>query len=122
MTQQPSQPEMILATFNEEKVQNSQPLPLLGNYQSQKNASDKIISMASQNTKVYDTDDSQASALYVTQLNSLLQSGDRRRSLAHFYQCRKTETTLHKEGDKELQVLVKASERLISTSFDSILS
>ena len=73
---------------------------------------------SSQSTQIYSTDNSQATVLYITQLQSLLARGDRKRSLSNFKQF-KTEDASEK---KELKILVQASARLKETAFRGLKS
>ena len=78
----------------------------------------------SQTTNFYSTSDSEASALYVTQIAGLVRRGDRKRTLEQFNQfsSHQPETELKDLKRKNLQVLVSASDRLKETNFIGVAS
>lgn len=69
-----------------------------------------------ESTQIYDTQDSQASALFVTQLNRLTKI-DRHSTLSKYKQFSKP----GKDGP-QLHVLLYASERLKATNFRGVIA
>ena len=85
---------------------------------------DSSREVESQETKIYSTQNSQASALYVTQIATLLERGDRKRTLAQFNQFRPSSDNLLplKVTTKgPLHVLVQASDRLKDSNFRGVV-
>ena len=76
----------------------------------------------SQTTQVYSTSDSQASALYPTQIQTLVSRGDRKRTLEQFNQFSNHRVEQEKPDlkRKNLQVLVTASDRAKETNFNGM--
>lgn len=81
----------------------------------------EVSTQLSEATNFYQSDDSKASALFVTQIANMLKRGDRKKTLTEFNQFSK-EFSGDREEKKNLQVMVSASNRLKETGFAGVKS
>ena len=78
----------------------------------------------SQPTNFYDSQDTQATSLFVTQITNMLKRGNRKRTLQQYHQTAGsgTDDDDDRPQKKNLQVLVSASDRLKATEFKGVIA